>query len=115
MEVLKIRIKTKNNSKIVLQTLNQYDIMIPRKGRKGRENEKMLIDFRTDARNSNDSGWVTVDSRSVFNFDGSTLEHNKEERDFLKSLTAEWIRIPAELLDETTNKNFICYARLHRE
>ena len=74
----------------------------------------MIIDYRTDAKNSYDSGWATVDSRQIFNFDGFIKEHDKEEQEFLNTLTTEWKEIPEELLDLTTRQNFICYARLSK-
>ena len=34
-----------------------------------------------------------------------------QNEDFINSLDADWVRIPAELVDETTEQNFISYAR----
>lgn len=66
----------------------------------------MKIDFRTDAKNCDNSAWVTIDSNQIFNFD------KEEEQGFLNTLTKDWTEIPCHLLDYTTSQNFYCYARL---
>jgi hypothetical protein len=75
----------------------------------------MNIVFRTDAKNSNRTGYITIDSRMVFNFDGFKQEHTENEKEFLTELTTEWKEIPTELLDPTTAQNFNCYAKLPKE
>ena len=54
-------------------------------------------------------GSVIIDTR----MDTSCLLYtsNKFRRDFINSLGENWVRIPAELVDETTEQNFISYAR----
>ena len=34
-----------------------------------------------------------------------------QKEDFINSLGENWVRIPAELVDETAEQNFISYAR----
>lgn len=64
----------------------------------------MKIDFRTDPKNVRKMGaWVAVDSSRVIGENG---------KEFLSSLTAQWVEIPENLLDSVTAQNFICYARL---
>nr|DAK93714.1 MAG TPA: hypothetical protein [Caudoviricetes sp.]DAQ26526.1 MAG TPA: hypothetical protein [Caudoviricetes sp.] len=36
-----------------------------------------------------------------------------QKDDFIKSLGKDWVRIPAELVDETAEQNFISYARAY--
>lgn len=38
-----------------------------------------------------------------------------QKEDFIKSLGENWVRIPAELVDETAEQNFISYARAYGE
>lgn len=35
-----------------------------------------------------------------------------QKENFISSLDENWVRIPAELVDETAEQNFISYARL---
>lgn len=34
-----------------------------------------------------------------------------QNKDFINSLGEDWVRIPAELVDETAEQNFVSYAR----
>jgi hypothetical protein len=73
----------------------------------------MNILLKTVAINTNEDGYVCVDSRRVFNLDSFCIKHTQEEEEFLETLTREkWTRIENNLLDDTTARNFKCYAKL---
>ena len=69
------------------------------------------IDFKTVARGTGQSGWVTVNASQIFDFDGFDCKLTEEQAEFLASLTFQWQPVPYRLLDPTTAANFKCYVR----
>lgn len=65
----------------------------------------MEILLRTDAKNSNQSAVVKIDSYLLFS-------STEKEKEFLNSLTHDWKPVPAYMMDPTAAANFYYYVKL---
>ena len=75
----------------------------------------MLIDVKViRAKKTSDFSIArNVDSRVIFNSEAIPIENTYSELEFLDTLNDEqWKRVPKDLLDDTTSKNFMYYAKM---
>lgn len=96
--------KIKNNAhRCIIKTVKENQSHSPARG--GQEEKMKEFELKQVARNNSESfGCVKVTAAWLCG-----TEAQKE--DFINSLGENWVRIPAELVDETAEQNFISYAR----
>ncbi len=68
-----------------------------------------IYKVKVEARNAPDYSLITVhepDLGKIFNFDGVHKPIRENEAEFIAGVGLDWVRVPPELLDPITARNF---------
>jgi hypothetical protein len=95
---------TYNAHRCIIKTVKENQLHSPYKGQNGGKKMRKFELKQVARNNSENFGCAKVTAAWLCG-----TESQKE--DFINSLGENWVRIPAELVDETTEQNFISYAR----